>query len=113
LAQQVRKERAREFNLGQIVGESPAMKKMLGLAAKVAESEVSSVLPQGEFGTGKNLVDRSGPTIRLPRSKIEWLSSFATANGSRPSIPKILYFFQFFRTPKRVDYQNLQCHFCV
>ena len=33
------------------------MKKMLGLAAKVAESEVSSVLPQGEFGTGKNLVE--------------------------------------------------------
>jgi len=37
--EQVRKERAREFNFRQIVGESPAMKKMLGLAAKVAESE--------------------------------------------------------------------------
>jgi DNA-binding NtrC family response regulator len=35
--EQVRKERAREFNFRQIVGESPAMKKMLGLAAKVAE----------------------------------------------------------------------------
>src|ERR1044071_2929908 len=44
---QVRKERAREFNFSQIVGESPAMKKMLGLAAKVAESEVASVLLQG------------------------------------------------------------------
>jgi len=56
---QVRKERAREFNFGQIVGESPAMKKMLALAAKVAESEVSSVLLQGESGTGKDLVAKA------------------------------------------------------
>ena len=57
--QQVRKERAREFNFRQIVGESSAMKKMLGLAAKVAESEVSSVLLQGESGTGKDLVAKA------------------------------------------------------
>ncbi len=57
--EQVRKERAREFNFGQIVGESPAMKKMLSLAAKVAESEVSSVLLQGESGTGKDLVAKA------------------------------------------------------
>lgn len=56
---QVRKERAREFNFKQIVGESPAMKKMLGLAAKVADSEVSSVLLQGESGTGKDLVAKA------------------------------------------------------
>src|ERR1044071_7174388 len=56
---QVRKERAREFNFRQIVGESPAMKKMLGLAAKVAESQVSSVLLQGESGTGKDLVAKA------------------------------------------------------
>jgi len=56
---QVRKDRAREFNFKQIVGESPAMKKMLGLAAKVAESEVSSVLLQGESGTGKDLVAKA------------------------------------------------------
>src|ERR1044072_9420998 len=43
---QARKERSREFNFTQIVGESPAMKKMLGLAAKVAESEDASVLLQ-------------------------------------------------------------------
>ena len=55
----VRKERAREFNFRQIVGESPAMKKMLGLAAKVAESQVSSVLLQGESGTGKDLVAKA------------------------------------------------------
>lgn len=57
--EQVRKERAREFNFRQIVGESVAMKKMLGLAAKVAESEVSSVLLQGESGTGKDLVPKA------------------------------------------------------
>src|ERR1041385_4541928 len=56
---QARKERAREFNFRQIVGESPAMKKMLGLAAKVAESQVSSVLLQGESGTGKDLVAKA------------------------------------------------------
>jgi transcriptional regulator with PAS, ATPase and Fis domain len=35
------------------------MKKMLTLAAKVAESEVSSVLLQGESGTGKDLVAKA------------------------------------------------------
>ena len=57
--EQVRKERAREFNFRQIIGESPAMKKMLSLAAKVAESEVSSVLLQGESGTGKDLIAKA------------------------------------------------------
>src|SRR5262245_9450635 len=57
--EQVRKERAREFNFSEIVGESPSMKKMLALAAKVAESEVSSVLLQGESGTGKDLVAKA------------------------------------------------------
>jgi DNA-binding NtrC family response regulator len=61
---QVRKERASEFNFRQIVGESPAMKKMLGLAAKVAESEVSSVLLQGESGTGKDLVAKRFIMVR-------------------------------------------------
>src|ERR1041385_719350 len=57
--EQVRRERAREFNFRQIIGESPAMKKMLSLAAKVAESEVSSVLLQGESGTGKDLIAKA------------------------------------------------------
>jgi len=57
--EQVRKERAREFNFRQLVGESPAMKKMLALAAKVAESDVASVLLQGESGTGKDLVAKA------------------------------------------------------
>ena len=57
--EQVRKDREREFNFRQIVGESPAMKKMLALAAKVAESDVASVLLQGESGTGKDLVAKA------------------------------------------------------
>lgn len=57
--QQVRRERAREFNFRQIIGESPAMKKMLTLAAKVAESDVASVLLQGESGTGKDLIAKA------------------------------------------------------
>jgi len=56
---QVRKERARQFSFEQIVGQSPTMQKMLSLAAKVAESEVSSVLLQGESGTGKDLVAKA------------------------------------------------------
>jgi len=51
-----RRERAQQFSFHQIVGESPAMREMLALAHKVAESEVSSVLLQGESGTGKDLV---------------------------------------------------------
>jgi DNA-binding NtrC family response regulator len=56
---QIRKERARSFSFEQILGESPAMQKMLSLAAKVAESEVASVLLQGESGTGKDLVAKA------------------------------------------------------
>lgn len=43
----------------EIVGHSLAMKKMLGLARKVAESEVSSILLQGESGTGKDCVAKA------------------------------------------------------
>lgn len=56
---QVRRERAQQFAFEQIVGQSPAMQKMLSLSSKVAESEVSSVLLQGESGTGKDLVAKA------------------------------------------------------
>jgi DNA-binding NtrC family response regulator len=54
-----RRERAQQFSFGQIVGESPAMRDMLAVASKVAESEVSSVLLQGESGTGKDLIAKA------------------------------------------------------
>lgn len=54
-----RAERAQQFSFDHIIGESPAMREMLALAHKVAESEVSSVLLQGESGTGKDLVAKA------------------------------------------------------
>lgn len=55
----VRRERAQQWNFDQIIGGSPAVREMLDLARKVAESEVSSVLLQGESGTGKDLVAKA------------------------------------------------------
>jgi Response regulator containing CheY-like receiver, AAA-type ATPase, and DNA-binding domains len=54
-----RRERAQQFSFDQIVGSSPAMREMIALARKVAESEVSSVLLQGESGTGKDLIAKA------------------------------------------------------
>ena len=55
----IRRERANQFSFDQIVGQSPGMRDMFQLARKVAESEVSSVLLQGESGTGKDLVAKA------------------------------------------------------
>ena len=56
---QIRSERASRWSFEQIIGESQAMREMLHLARKVAESEASSVLLQGESGTGKDLVAKA------------------------------------------------------
>ena len=55
----IRTERAREFGFDQVVGDSPAIREMIALARKVAQSEVSSVLLQGESGTGKDLMAKA------------------------------------------------------
>ena len=55
----LRRERAQQFSFEQIIGNSPAMREMLVIARKVAESEVSSVLLQGPSGTGKDLVAKA------------------------------------------------------
>jgi DNA-binding NtrC family response regulator len=55
----IRKERAREFDFDQIIGRSRARSEMIALARKVAESEVSTVLLQGESGTGKDLLAKA------------------------------------------------------
>jgi len=55
----IRRERAKQFNFDQIIGESPGLKEVFALARKVAESEVSSVLLQGESGTGKDMVAKA------------------------------------------------------
>ena len=54
-----RRERARQFSFDQIVGSSPGMRNMFALARKVAGSEVSSVLLEGESGTGKDMVAKA------------------------------------------------------
>ena len=55
----IRRERSQQFSFDQIIGQSPAIREMLSMAQKVAESEVSSVLLQGESGTGKDLVAKA------------------------------------------------------
>ena len=56
---QLRRQQEQRFRFDQIIGQSPAMKQMTALAGKVAASEVSSVLLQGESGTGKDLVAKA------------------------------------------------------
>ena len=48
-----------KFGFDQIIGDSPVMLEALRLARRVAESEVSSILLQGESGTGKDLVAKA------------------------------------------------------
>jgi two-component system, NtrC family, response regulator AtoC len=55
----MRREQKSEFSFEQIIGQSPSMQRMLALARRVAESEASSVLLQGESGTGKDLVAKA------------------------------------------------------
>ena len=56
---QLHRERASQFKFEQLIGQSPALQKTIALARKVAESEASSVLLQGESGTGKDLVAKA------------------------------------------------------
>lgn len=57
--QQLRRQQEQRFSFDQIIGQSAATKEMIALACKVAASEVSSVLLQGESGTGKDLVAKA------------------------------------------------------
>jgi two-component system response regulator AtoC len=55
----VRRERARAFGFDRIIGRSRAMQETLALARKVASAEATSVLLQGESGTGKDLLAKA------------------------------------------------------
>jgi len=85
----IRKERAREFDFDQIIGSSPARAEMITLARKVAESEVSTVLLQGESGTGKDLLAKA---IHYRSSRAG--ASFAPINCA--AIPATLMESEFF-----------------
>lgn len=54
-----RNELKRGFDFTEIIGDSTAMKGAIELARRVAESEVSSILLNGETGTGKDLFARA------------------------------------------------------
>jgi DNA-binding NtrC family response regulator len=52
-------ERAKESGFSRIIGESMQLKKAMEVAQRVAESDVLSILLQGETGTGKDLFARA------------------------------------------------------
>ena len=52
-------ERTRRFSFSEIIGESDSMKSAMDLARRVAESDVGSILLNGETGTGKDLFARA------------------------------------------------------
>lgn len=54
-----RRESARRFGFDQLIGQSPVMRETIALARKVARSEASSILLQGESGTGKDLLAKA------------------------------------------------------
>jgi DNA-binding NtrC family response regulator len=54
-----RRERAKQFSFEQIIGNSTSLREVIQLAKKVAASEVSSILLQGESGTGKDLIAKA------------------------------------------------------
>lgn len=56
---QARTDRKRGFDFSEIIGESDVMKKAIELARRVATSDVSSILLNGETGTGKDLFARA------------------------------------------------------
>jgi two-component system, NtrC family, response regulator AtoC len=64
------REQIKSFSFEKIIGESPAIKETILLAKKVASSDVSCVLLQGESGTGKDLIAKaihySSPRARKP-----------------------------------------------
>jgi DNA-binding NtrC family response regulator len=57
--QRARKERSEAFGFEQILGNSARMKAAIELARRVAASDVTAILLQGETGTGKDLFARA------------------------------------------------------
>jgi DNA-binding NtrC family response regulator len=55
----IRTSQSREYAFDAIIGESPAMRTIKGLLARVAASPASTVLLSGETGTGKDLAAKA------------------------------------------------------
>ncbi len=57
--EELRKNYLKEFNVGNIIGESPAIRKAVEFAHKVAKSYDTTVLIEGETGVGKEVIART------------------------------------------------------
>jgi DNA-binding NtrC family response regulator len=57
--QDIREQNAREFNLKNIIGESEGMKKALEMARVIARSSDTTVLLEGQTGTGKEVIAKA------------------------------------------------------
>ncbi|MFI5331158.1 MAG: sigma-54-dependent transcriptional regulator [Desulfobaccales bacterium] len=57
--EELRKNYLKEFNVGNIIGESPAIKRAIEFANKVAKSYDTTVLIEGETGVGKEVIART------------------------------------------------------
>jgi len=68
LVEELRKELERRFQVGDIVSRNPGMHKILRILPQVSESE-STVLIQGETGTGKELLARAIHELSPRRKK--------------------------------------------
>jgi DNA-binding NtrC family response regulator len=55
----LRQEARRRYGFPALIGDSPPMRSLLSLAARVARSEAAAILIRGESGTGKDLLARA------------------------------------------------------
>jgi two-component system response regulator AtoC len=78
------RQQARRFGLENIVGQSPQMRAMRELLAKIAASDATTVLIEGENGTGKELAARA---IHLGGARAE--AAFLDINCS--AVPENLF----------------------
>jgi DNA-binding NtrC family response regulator len=57
--EELRQQYLKEFNVGNIIGESPAIKRAIEFANKVAKGYDTTVLIEGETGVGKEVIART------------------------------------------------------
>jgi transcriptional regulator with PAS, ATPase and Fis domain len=80
----LREEQQKWLGSGEIIGASPAMKKVFGFIKRIVHSDTTTVLITGESGTGKELVARAIHSLSSRREK-----PFMTVNCS--AIPETLF----------------------
>jgi DNA-binding NtrC family response regulator len=62
LKEEVRAYKSKEkaiYDKGNVIGETPAMKSVLNMVEKIAKSDATTVLLQGESGTGKDVISKA------------------------------------------------------